>query len=133
MGKLLFVVVPFVALFGFFTLQELAKGSEKATDGGRTININIQVSPSTIFKSSKGGRVTVQTDIKYSLVDKNTIQLNGISPKGTKTNARGYMVAYFDLNDIKSIVFPPSALLEFTGLTVNGDDFYGLDLVRVTN
>jgi hypothetical protein len=121
-----------LAVFSFLTINSLSGQVDQQDVGGRTININIQVAPSTISKSANGGRVTVQTDIKYSQVEKDTVQLNGLSPLGTKTNARGNLVAYFSIKDIKNFVFPPSALLELTGLTVNGDDFYGSDVVRVT-
>ena len=133
MKKTVWVVIPIIAMFSFLFINSLSVQADNQQSSARTLDINIQVAPSSISKSSNGGRITVQTDIKYSLVAKASIKLNGVSPKGTKTNARGFLVAYFSIQDIKGIVFPPSALLEFTGFTVNGDSIYGSDVVRVTN
>jgi hypothetical protein len=103
-----------------------------AADQDSTIPVWIKVSPDVLALHSQGGRLTVHTDIAYSLVDKDTILLNGIlEPYIVKSDARGQLVAGFDIDEVKDMVEPPSATFTFTGETKDGDDFIGTDTIRV--
>lgn len=95
------------------------------------ITIPIQVSPATIVSSSLGGCVSVHTEIAYSAVDRESIELNGLKPYAVKYDARGDLVAKFNLDEVKAIVSPPSTILTLTGLTRTGEVFTGSDEVEV--
>ena len=93
--------------------------------------ITIQVSPSTIVASSLGGCVSVHAEIKYSLVDRQSLELNGLKPYAVKADSRGELVAKFNLDEVKAIVAPPSTILTFVGVTMAGEAFTGSDEVAV--
>jgi hypothetical protein len=93
--------------------------------------ISITVSPNTIAMGSLGELVTVHTDIPLGLVDTSSLSLNGVEVAWTKADARGNLVAKFDLAEIKAIVEPPQATLQLRGLTNNGVEFSGTDTVTV--
>jgi hypothetical protein len=94
--------------------------------------IEIQISPSVlVFKAKTTSAVTVHTDIAYSAVASATVELNGIPVKATFSDSRGQLVAKFDLNAVKDIVAPPSAVLTLTGTTKDGAPFAGSDTIGV--
>lgn len=102
--------------------------------GARTDDpLGIAVSPQTLLlNSSRGGSVSVHTDIKLSAVDTTSLKLNGIPAKGAGADATGCLVASFDEAAVKAIVAPPQATLTLTGLYKDGTAFSGSDTVRVT-
>jgi hypothetical protein len=102
--------------------------SAEATSG--TL-ISIKVSPNTIALESLGELVTVHTDISLGMVDTSSLSLNGVEVAWTKADARGNLVAKFNLAEIKAIVEPPQATLQLEGLTNNGVEFSGTDTVTV--
>lgn len=97
--------------------------------------IGIQVSPSTINLAYQGTVVTVHADIPYRGVITASLRLNGVEVWYTKADARGDLVAKFDVDSVKNIVAPPSATLTLVGVveTIEGDQvsFSGTDTVRV--
>jgi hypothetical protein len=93
--------------------------------------ISIKVSPNTIALDSLGELLTVHTDIPLGLVDTSSLSLNGVEVAWTKADARGNLVAKFDLAEIKAIVEPPQATLQLQGLTNDGVEFSGTDTVTV--
>ena len=95
------------------------------------MQISIKVSPNTIAMDSLGELVTVHTDISLGLVDTSSLSLNGVEVAWTKADAKGNLVAKFDLAEIKAIVEPPQATLRLEGLTNDGIEFSGTDAVTV--
>jgi len=95
-------------------------------------DIWVKISPNTIvLGSDKGDRVTVHTDIPLVVVDRSSIALNGVGPVLIKADNRGNLVAKFDQGAIEAIVAPPEATLNLSGITLDGEAFYGFDSVRV--
>lgn len=101
--------------------------------GGDVITIEVTVSPSTLVLSSQGQWVTVHTDIAYAAVEKSTLELNGVAVAWTKSDDKGFLVGKFNLDDVKSIVAPPSAELTLSGVCYDGTLFTGTDIVSVSN
>jgi hypothetical protein len=110
----------------------LAAITALAVAGEAAIDTEVQVAPQTIILGAdQGGTVTVHAAIAYGLVDRDTIALNGLPAKGTKADARGELVAFFDEDAVKAMVGVPSAMLTLTGVTNDGVAFSGSDTVRV--
>ncbi len=65
--------------------------------------ITIEIAPSTLNLQSNGKVVTVHTDIAYSDVDVFTVYLGGVAINSWKADDRGYFVAKFLIDDIKTI------------------------------
>ena len=80
---------------------------------------------------SEGTLLTVHTDIAWTLVDTSSLTLNGVAVAWTKYDAKGNLVAKFDLAAIKAIVECPEATLQLVGLTTDGTEFTGSDTVAV--
>ena len=95
------------------------------------VEIDIMVSPQTIILEAPVTWVTVHTDIPQSMVERDTVALNYIPARIVTCDARGYLVAKFDFDDIKAIVAPPEAVLGLSGLTIDGALFAGVDVVPV--
>jgi hypothetical protein len=100
--------------------------------------IVIQVSPSTINLAYEGTEVTVHAEIPYGEVALEAdLTLNGVLVCRTKADARGDLVAKFDVDSVKGIftgeTLPASAELELMGETLAGTFFHGIDTVRVIN
>ena len=98
--------------------------------------IGIQVSPSTINLSYQGTVVTVHAEIPYYGVVTASLELNGVEVWWTKADARGDLVAKFDVDDVKGIVSGGTADLKLEGevATTKGIvPFFGEDTVKVIN
>ena len=67
------------------------------------ILITIEIAPSTLNLQSNGKVVTVHTDIAYSDIDVFTVYLGGVAINSWKADDRGYFVAKFLIDDIKTI------------------------------
>jgi hypothetical protein len=97
--------------------------------------IEIQVSPSTINLAYQGTVVTVHADIPLRGVVTASLKLNGVEVWYTKADARGDLVAKFDVDKVKNIISPPSATLTLTGVVEMPEgvqfDFSGTDTVKV--
>ena len=93
--------------------------------------IAIVVSPSTIALGSQGTVVSVHTNIPYGAVDKASLMLNDIEIAWTKSDNLGYLVAKFNLDDVKEIVSVPEAKLTLTGVLLDGTPFAASDSVQV--
>ena len=74
-----------------------------AVSSAEDILITIQIAPSTLNLESNGKVVTVHTDIAYSDVDVFTVYLGGVAINSWKADDRGYFVAKFLIDDIKTI------------------------------
>jgi len=117
------------AIAGLCLALTLAIGIGPAA--AQTMTIDIQVSPATIVISSLGECLTIHTDIALSKVDRSSVTLNGLYPYAVFADARGQLVAKFDLDQVKAIVAPPSATMTLTGTTTDGTPLTGTDTVPV--
>jgi len=102
--------------------------------GGRSDDpIGVAVSPQTLLLgSSQGGHVVVHTDgLPFTVVVGSTVTLNGIKAKSVGSDLCGDLVAYFDEDEIKAIVAPPSVVMTLEGLKTDGTAFSGSDTVKV--
>ncbi|MCP4642345.1 MAG: hypothetical protein GY851_18005 [bacterium] len=107
--------------------------AEQAFCGNRSDDpLGVAVSPQTfLLRSDQGGEVTVHTDIPLAIVDRGSVELNGIPALYTKADARGCLVGKFSEDAVKAIVSAPKETLTLTGLTEDGMPFSGSDTVRV--
>jgi hypothetical protein len=96
-----------------------------------SIEISIVISPKVIVFDSQSTWLTVHTDIALSDVDTGSIKLNDLAVSWTKADARGNLVAKFDINEVKAIVAPDEAAFVLTGLTTEGVPFSGTEIVPV--
>ena len=67
------------------------------------ILITIDIAPATLNIQSNGKVVTVHTDIAYSDIDVFSVYLEGVHINSSKADDRGYFVAKFLIDAIKSI------------------------------
>lgn len=92
----------------------------------------ITVSPQTLVLSSQSTSwVTVHTNLPYGAVQSASVTLDGIPIAWSKSDARGYFVAKFQMIAVKDIAAPPSVELTFTGNLTDGQSFSGTDIVPV--
>ncbi len=98
-----------------------------------TMEINIIVQPKTIVIASDSEWLTVHTNIALSAVDTGSIMVNDIPVSWTKADAKGQLVAKFDINVIKASVMAPEATFVLTGVTNEGVPFTGTDTVPVND
>jgi hypothetical protein len=99
----------------------------------QALEITIDVSPNVLNIQSVGLCVTVHTDIGYSLVDPTTVYLNGVLINGYFSDDRGYFVAKFDMNEIKSLpwVIDVYNTFKMVGVTKDGEPFEGTQDIKV--
>jgi hypothetical protein len=90
------------------------------------------VSPQTLLLGrDQGGEVTVHVEIPFSLVDPDSLELNGVPASGAFADNCGDLVAKFSEDAVKAIVAAPSAVLTLDGCTLDGLGFTGVDVVTV--
>ncbi len=90
------------------------------------------VSPSVLVLGSRTtSAVTVHAQIKRSEVLANSVRLNGIPATSVFADARGELVAKFDIGQIKALVTPPEATLTLTAERTDGSEITGTDVVPV--
>lgn len=121
--------VSLLSVFAFLVIS-LVAGAMTATHA-ETVEINIIVQPKTIVFDSESTWLTVHTDIALSAVDTSSIAINDLAVSWTKADAKGNLVAKFDINEIKAIVSAPEATFTLTGLRNDGVAFTGTDTVPV--
>jgi hypothetical protein len=88
----------------------------------------IRIAPETINLRSSGTVVTVHTDVPYSDVDVYSVYLSGVAISAWKADDRGYFVAKFLMDDIKSIDglnLNDYNTFQFLAMTVVGDPICG--------
>ena len=96
------------------------------------LSVSVKLSPSALVLGGPGEWVTAHTDIALSLVDRSSVELDGIAAVTVKADNRGQLVAKFRRADVEAIVEPGPATLTLTGLTTDGEPFSGEDTIRVT-
>ncbi|MBT3295401.1 MAG: hypothetical protein HN919_12720 [Verrucomicrobia bacterium] len=101
--------------------------------GGRVDDpLGIAVSPQMLLLGAEQNNVKVHTSIPLSLVNRATLELNGIASISSYADALGQLVAVFSEDEVKDSVSPPSETMTLTGLYVSGAPFEGSDTVTVT-
>jgi len=96
--------------------------------------ITIEIAPATLNLQSNGNVVTVHTDVSYGDVDVATVYLGGVAINSWKADDRGYFVAKFLIDDIKTIdalVIPGLNQLQFVALTIYDEEVWGTAAVMV--
>jgi len=86
--------------------------------------ITIEVAPATLNLQSNGNVVTVHTDVSYGDVDVAAVFLEGVLISSWKADDRGYFVAKFLIDEIKTIdglVIGDYNTLQFVALTTYGE------------
>ncbi len=99
-----------------------------ASDGE---GICITISPQTLVLHCDTGSVSVHSNIALSLVDRDSVLLEGIAPYLVKADSRGEMVAKFDPDAVKAVVSPGEVTLTLTGLLNDGTAFTASDSITV--
>lgn len=101
------------------------------------IGIEIEIAPSVLNLASSGVWVTVHADIALADVDVDddvSVTLDGVPVVVVKADSHGDLVAKFDLDAVKDILFAPSTVdLELTGFKKDGTPFSGEDTIRVVD
>ena len=99
----------------------------------QAFEIEIDVSPKVLNLSSNGQVVTVHTNIEYALVDVSSLYLDGVPISSWKSDDRGYFVAKFMMDDIKSLPLNigEANIVKLVGLTTNGLAFWGEEAIQV--
>ena len=103
-----------------------------------TIAVEIQVSPNVLNLQNNGQVVTIHTDIAYSLVDGETLYLNGVEIQSWKADNGGYFVAKFNMDAIQGLVGTTLDVNDYNtftliGTTYSGDDLSGTQEVLVVD
>lgn len=114
-----------VLLLGVACGMVIANGASEG-DG-----ICITISPKTLVLSGDVPCVTVHSNIAIGLVDRASLQLEGISPYLTKADSRGELVAKFRASAVKSVVEPGQVTLTLTGLFADGTTLAASDTITV--
>jgi hypothetical protein len=99
------------------------------------IEISIDISPNVLNLNSNGIVVTVHTNIPFTEVLGSTCMLNGVEIDHWKSDNRGYFVAKFNMDDIKSLPLNIDSYntFELTGESVNLGEFHGAQDILVIN
>ncbi len=96
--------------------------------------ISIDISPNVLNIQSQSTIVTVHTDIAYSLVQGSSVLLNDVPIAWWKSDDRGYFVAKFDSDEIKtldSLIIGDYNTLTLVGYTTAGESFVGSQDIMV--
>lgn len=97
--------------------------------------VEIQLSPNVLNIQSFGDIVTVHTDLPYSIVAGASVTLNGIAISWWKSDDRGYFVAKFAMDVVKTeaSLIIGNNLVVFAGETVDGVSFTGEQILKVVS
>ena len=90
--------------------------------------ITIRIAPATLNLESDGKVVTVHTDVPYSSVAVYTVYLSGVAISSWKADDRGYFVAKFLMDEVKTIdglVIDDFNTLQFVALKTSDEPVWG--------
>lgn len=93
--------------------------------------VDLRIAPNLLVMGGPGQWVTAHAGIPLSEVDASSVQLNGLPAAVVKADLQGNLVGKFRQEDIEPTVEPPCANMELTGLTSDGEQFFGTAVVRV--
>lgn len=98
--------------------------------------IEIQVSPHVLNLQNQGEVVTIHTDISYSLVNAETVFLNGVEIESWKADNQGNFVAKFNMDAIQgleSLIVGEYNTFTLEGLMYSGATFTGSEDILIVN
>lgn len=97
--------------------------------------ITIDIAPNILNLANGGTVVTVHTNLPYSSVQGASLLLDGVQINSWKADNRGFFVAKFEMNSIKSLPLAVNEYHTFTlaGLTVDGQEFSGTQSILIIN
>ncbi len=103
---------------------------------GRAQDATIKVAPNVLVISSQGTKVTIHSNIPAGTVNVSTLGLSidgagSLIPISTFADARGQLVAKFDMEEVKGIVNVPSTVLTLAGIYFDGGSFSASDVIDV--
>lgn len=107
------ICLPILSLMAFAIVLFQMPAQCQAND-----DIDIDVSPNVLNIQSNSTIVTVHTDIAYSVVDGASVYLNGVAIAWWKSDDRGYFVAKFNSNEVKTL--EGLIIGDYNTLTLNG-------------
>jgi len=94
-------------------------------------SLDIVVSPKVLSLNSKGGSISVHTNLNYGLAEEVVLSVDGESLEtGTFADDRGDLVVKADIDDVKSIVSVGEATFVLQVETAVGQ-LVGTDTIRV--
>jgi hypothetical protein len=105
-----------------------------ATAGATAGEITIRIAPATLNLQSGGVVVTVHTDVPYGEIDVASVYLAGVAIDSWKADDRGYFVAKFLSDDVKTIdglLLNQLNTLTFVALTIYNEPVWGAAEVMV--
>ena len=96
--------------------------------------ITIEIAPATLNLQSNGKVVTVHTDVAFSDIDVASVYLAGVAIDSWKVDDRGYFVAKFLIDDVKTLdglKINDYNTLKFVALTIYDEEVWGAADVMV--
>jgi hypothetical protein len=96
--------------------------------------ITIEIAPATLNLQSNGKVVTVHTDVAFSDIDVASVYLAGVAIDSWKVDDRGYFVAKFLIDDVKTLdglIINDYNTLKFVALTIFDEEVWGAADVMV--
>lgn len=102
--------------------------------GMADIRIEIEVAPNVLNIQSSGNIVTVHTNVPYGDVEAGGVELNGIDINSWKADNRGYFVAKFLIDELKTLEglkIDDYNTLALTGVLKDGTAFMGSSEIMV--
>ena len=123
-------IIPAFAICCVFTLVVFLQAPSQCYG----FDIEIDVSPNVLNIQSSGTVVTVHTDIAYGAVEGASVFLNNVAIYYSKSDNRGYFVAKFVMDDIKTLdvlIIGDYNTLTLTGYTDDREAFIGTQDIKV--
>ena len=96
--------------------------------------ITIEIAPATLNLQSNGKVVTVHTDVAFGDIDVATVYLAGVAIDSWKVDDRGYFVAKFLIDDVKTLdglKINDLNTLKFVAVTIYDEEVWGAADVMV--
>ena len=96
--------------------------------------ITIEIAPATLNLQSNGKVVTVHTDVAFGDIDVASVYLAGVAIDSWKVDDRGYFVAKFLIDDVKTLdglKINDLNTLKFVALTIYNEEVWGAADVMV--
>ena len=96
--------------------------------------ITIEIAPATLNLQSNGKVVTVHTDVAFGDIDVASVYLAGVAIDSWKVDDRGYFVAKFLIDDVKTLdglKINDYNTLKFVALTIYDEEVWGAADVMV--
>ncbi|MBI5557842.1 MAG: hypothetical protein HY885_09410 [Deltaproteobacteria bacterium] len=97
--------------------------------------ISIDVAPGIMNIQSLGQQVTIHTSVDFAEVDVASVFLNSVPVSSWKEDDRGYFVAKFLMEDVKSLplIIDDYNTLKLVGMTLDDEEFWGEQEILVIN